>query len=80
METIQKNKKLCEICDIDATCLCFKCSSYFCDSCYKFIHDKQKNINHIKENIDPYIQIDVKCPQHPKNINNLFCVDEKDKL
>ena len=80
MENIQKNQKLCEICDTDAKCLCFKCSSYFCDSCYKFIHDKHKNSNHIKEKIDPFIQIDVKCPDHPKNINNLFCVDEKGKL
>ena len=32
-----------------------------------------------KEKIDPYIPIDLKCPQHPRVSNNLFCIDEKGK-
>ena len=80
MESNQNNFKKCEICGIYATSLCFKCSSYFCDSCYKFVHDKKINADHIKEKIDPYIPIDIKCIEHPKSINNLFCVDEKGKL
>ena len=80
MESSQNLLKLCEICGSNATSLCFKCSSYFCDSCYKFVHDKKINSNHIKEKIDPYIPIDIKCPEHPKILNNLFCVEEKDKL
>ena len=48
MEMNQKssNIKKCEICENEATSLCFKCISYFCDSCYKFIHDKQNNSLH----------------------------------
>lgn len=80
MESNQKNDKVCEICGICATSLCFECSSYFCDSCYKFVHDKKINSNHIKEKIDKYIPIDIKCTEHPKNINNFFCVDEKGEL
>ena len=71
--------KICEICNLNATSLCFQCSSYFCDSCSKFVHDKQVNSQHIKEKIDPYIPIDIKCPEHPKSLNNLFCADEKGK-
>ena len=80
MEKIQKNLKVCEICGSYATSLCFKCISYFCDSCYKFVHDKQQNSTHIKENIDPYVPIDTKCPDHQKIVINLFCVDEKGKF
>ena len=34
-------------------------------------------MNHKKENIDPFIPIELKCPIHPQNPMNLFCVDEK---
>jgi len=37
----------------------------------------QKN-NHKKENIDYFVPIDTKCPDHPQNPINLFCVDEKE--
>ena len=62
---------------MDATSLCFKCEMYLCDSCYKLIHDKQKNSQHIKERIDYYVPIDVKCPQHPNCPLNLFCLNDK---
>ena len=41
------------------------------------IHDKQKNSQHKKEPIDPYIPFDLKCPEHPDIPLNLFCLDEK---
>ncbi len=63
----------------NATCLCFKCSNYFCDKCFKMIHGLEKNANHKKENIDYYVPIDIKCQYHPLNPLNLFCIDEKGK-
>ena len=71
--------KHCDFCGKDATCLCFECLNYFCDNCYKLIHDLQNNSSHKKEEIDLYVPIDIKCPYHPKNPLNLFCVDEKGK-
>ena len=75
----QKNQyiKECGICKISATCLCFKCANFFCESCDNFIHDKKININHIKENIDPFIPIDIRCPEHPEYPMHLFCINEK---
>ena len=74
------NIKLCEICGIEASSLCLQCISYFCDDCFKYVHDKKINLNHKKENIDYFIQIDTKCPDHPKIPITLFCVDEKGKI
>ena len=72
-----KELKVCDICKINATSLCFNCNSYFCDSCFKFVHDKQVNSNHKKENIDPFIPIDLKCPDHPQHIMSLFFLFDK---
>jgi len=72
--------KKCEICGMDATDLCLECISYYCDSCFKYLHDKQKINQHKKEKIDYYATLDTKCPEHPKIPNTLFCVDEKGKL
>ena len=77
MENNKKEIKLCEICGVQANNLCLKCISYFCDSCYKFIHEKELNNQHKKEKIDYFTSIDVKCPKHPKYPMELFCVDEK---
>ena len=74
-----KNIKECEMCDSNATCLCFKCNNYFCESCFKLIHNLKKNLNHKKENIDPFIPIELKCPTHKQNPMNLFCISEKGK-
>ena len=71
--------KSCEICNIQATCLCYECFTYFCDSCFKIIHDKTPNKEHKKQNIDLFAPIDTKCAVHPKNILSLFCTDEKGK-
>ena len=80
MEISQNIIKKCEICQSQATNICFKCFSYFCESCFKFVHDKQVNKDHKKEKVDYFIPIDIKCQIHPKNIINLFCVDEKGNL
>ena len=74
----KKNFKQCEICkDENASCLCFTCYHYFCDSCFKCVHNKKKNINHKKEKIDYFVPIDTECPEHEGIRINLFCVDEK---
>ena len=78
MEKNKKGIKECEICGSNATSLCYKCLLYFCDSCYKFMHDK-KNSNHQKILIDPYLPMDLKCLEHPDNPLSLFCLDEKGK-
>ena len=77
MKSKNKQLKYCEICNINATCLCLECTSYFCEQCFKYVHEKESNQKHKKENIDLFIPIDTKCPEHPKIPMNLFCVDEK---
>ena len=78
MEDKQKNFKLCDICESQATLLCLEClTNYYCDSCYKLIHDKKTKANHKKEKIDYYVPIETRCPEHPKVELNLFCLDEK---
>jgi len=76
----QKNIKKCVICkDKEAITLCFDCQSYFCEACFKYVHDFKENSNHNKEKIDLFIPIDTKCPEHKGSPMNLFCIDEKDK-
>ena len=77
MEKNEKQNKLCEICGEEARNLCFKCIMYLCESCFKFIHDKSINKNHIKEKIDYFVPFPLKCPEHPKDRINLFCIKEK---
>jgi len=78
-ELKSKNVKECEMCDSNATCLCFKCNNYFCEKCYKIIHDLKKNLSHKKEIIDPFIPIELKCPKHLQIPMNLFCINAKGK-
>ena len=80
MEIKKYNEKTCDLCGELAKSLCLKCNSYFCDSCYKFVHEKKKNNNHQKEDIDPFVPFDTKCPEHPNVPVNLFCIDDKGKL
>ena len=75
----QQKTKICEICETNATIICLNCSNYYCDSCFKLIHEKKAKSNHKKEAIDYFIPIDIKCPDHPGNLMNLFCIDEKGK-
>ena len=58
-----ENYKKCEICKSEAKNLCLECMNYFCESCYKFIHEKKANSNHKKENIDFFVI------QNAKNIH-----------
>ena len=71
--------KDCETCGVNATSLCFICNEYFCDSCFKMIHDKKIKSSHKKEKIDIYVPIELKCQDHHNNSLNLFCIDEKGK-
>ena len=80
MEKNKKEIKECDICGANTTCLCYQCKQYYCDSCFKMIHDKPKNSQHKKESIDPYVPLDLKCPEHPESPLNLFCLDEKGNL
>ena len=80
MEKNSLNIKLYEYCEANATCLCFACLEYYCDACFKYHHDKKLKSQHKKENIDPYVPFDLKCPIRSKNENNLFCIDEKSKI
>ena len=74
-----KQIKDCEICgNNSATCLCFKCNNYFCDKCFKLIHDLKKDQKHQKENFDIFIPIELKCSKHSPILNNLFYLDEKE--
>ena len=75
-----KNNKQCEICGESATSLCLECIMYFCDECYKYVLNKKLNSQHKKEKIDFFVPIDTKCPEHPKVILNIFCVNEKGKI
>lgn len=80
MENKQKQIKDCNFCRKNATNLCYDCKLYFCEKCYKIIHELKQESQHTKENIDPFVPIDFNCPQHPDNQLNLYCVDEKGKL
>ena len=78
MEEKQKNFKQCNICKAEeAKSLCFECFSYYCDSCFKCVHEKDINKGHKKGKIDYFVPLDIWCPNHEKNALNLFCVDEK---
>ena len=78
-EKSDKDIKKCEMCKKIANCICFKCQLYFCETCFKIVHDSQENKNHKKDIIDNFIPIDTKCSIHPTVPLNLFCVDEKGK-
>ena len=80
MENKPLNIKICEYCGSNATCLCFECLEYFCEACFKNIHEKKLKSQHKKESIDPYIPLDLKCAKHPNNSNNLFCTNENSNL
>ena len=46
----KEQSKKCEICETEATCLCFKCNFYLCDKCYKIIHDLKCSIHKTQQN------------------------------
>ena len=51
--------------------------SYYCDSCFNFFHNNEQRKTHKKENIDFYVPIDIKCPEHKLIPMNLFCIEDK---
>ena len=78
---VQKNVKQCEMCKAkEAVTLCLDCYSYFCEACYKCVHDIKQNNNHKREKIDLFVPIDTMCPDHKRIAINLFCIDEKGKI
>ena len=43
MENMQTNFKQCNICeDTESTIFCPQCFCYYCDDCYKPVHNKKK--------------------------------------
>jgi len=77
----QKNTKQCEMCKVrEAITLCLDCHSYFCEACYKCVHDIKQNSIHKKEKIDLFIPIETKCPEHEGSPMNLFCIDDKGNI
>ena len=74
---VKPDSKKCDFCSAKPTCLCYKCMLYFCDSCFKLAHNNDAKKNHKKENIDYFVPIDLKCPEHNLYAMGLFCVDEK---
>ena len=81
MEINQKNFKQCDMCKVrEAKSLCPQCFCYYCDNCFKCVHDEKENGEHTKEKIDYFVPIDTRCPEHNSiNSLNLFCLDEKGK-
>ena len=78
---VQKNIKQCEMCKVkEAIALCLDCYNYFCEACFKYIHDIKQNSNHRKEKIDLFIPIATICPDHERVPMNLFCIDEKGNI
>ena len=74
---MDKKLKKCEFCKKDATCLCFQCFSYFCESCFKLGHSNEEFQAHKKDKYDYFVPIDLKCPEHKLYPMGLFCVNEK---
>ena len=78
MEMNLKNFKQCEMCkDEEAKSFCPQCFCYYCDICFKCVHERKKNSEHKKEKIDYFVPIDTDCPEHNGVRINLFCLDEK---
>ena len=74
---MKQNKQQCNFCKEDSTCLCYKCLNFYCDSCFKFAHNKEQFQSHKKDEIDNEIPIKLRCQEHNLCPMNLFCVDEK---
>ena len=80
MEKKSKLLKECELCGENPISVCFQCKLNLCEQCKKYVHSLKKNSDHKIESIDPFIPIDLKCPDHPENALNLFCANEKGNL
>ena len=69
--------KKCELCLVEATCLCYECMSYFCDSCFNLGHKNEERKSHKKQKTGNFINYEVKWPEHKLVPLNLFCLDDK---
>ncbi len=56
-----------EMCKLKARNLSLDCMNYYCESCYKLIHEKEATIHHLNEKSDYFIPFDTKCKEHPSN-------------
>ena len=81
MEINPKNFKLCDMCKVEeAKSLCLNCFSYYCDGCFKQVHQKKENSEHKTQKVDVFVPIDTRCPDHEKIPINLFCIDYKGNI
>ena len=74
---MKSNLRKCEICEEEASNICYQCNMYLCEKCFKFIHEKKPKSQHKKEVIDLFVPINIKCSLHSEDNINLFCIDEK---
>jgi hypothetical protein len=72
-------QKVCVICEEDANIVCFDCKDYYCDSCFNFMHKKEKSKNHKKAEISPILPIEINCLKHQGYQIVSFCLDDKGK-
>ena len=74
---MEKIYKQCGICKSPANFICFDCSTnFYCEKCFKTIHNKTNNLFHPKFEIDYFIQAKTLCQEHPTIPLNLFCLTE----
>ena len=72
---------ICNLSFISFSCFInISCFNYYCDNCFKPVHERNKNSNHKKEKIDHFVPIDTHCPAHENIPINLFCIDEKGNI
>lgn len=69
--------KKCDSCISESFWICFQCKKYYCDKCYKIIHDLKSDNPHEKTKINPYLSIDFFCPNHQEYPLELFCFNDK---
>ena len=72
--------KKCDFCMSEASLICFQCKKYYCDKCFKIIHDIKKDMSHEETKINPYLSIDFFCPEHKEYPLELFCLNDKGKF
>jgi len=76
VENLTKLKK-CNLCNSDSFWICFQCKKYYCDKCWKIIHEIKKEKAHEKTKINPYLSLDFFCSNHQEYPLELFCLNDK---
>ena len=72
-------QKECSRCEENATFVCFDCKDYYCENCFNLMHQKAKNKFHKKEEISPFLSIELKCLRHERYQITSFCLTDKGK-